>query len=287
MVDYVKLVSTSESVANYMRKTYCPRLDNMEHETGDISTAIYKGKIGNEFEVSVYRNNVVILRGSLHKYYVQGGNFGDFTFSMLCKAVKQLAEELQAPPESLIIQNLEIGVNLALAFNPNAVLNGVVSTKGGKPFNTHSNTVLSCQRGEYRLKIYNKSAQYGITDKHILRYELHIDKMRKIAPVKTLQDLTKIQNWYMFQQVLLKHFSEVVFIDYYPSWETLTAPERNFLIKHTKNINNPRFWKTLSDKNRHDIFKTMKRLQDQKGEKKYSLLLTELIEQKTTELTNL
>ncbi|MCA6361700.1 MAG: hypothetical protein IM638_01565 [Bacteroidetes bacterium] len=283
MVDYIKLSITSKSLAHYLRTNVCHVLDNVLHRTGDISNSVYVGTIGNEFKVEVFSSNRVQLSGSLHKYYTQGTNAGDFTFSMVCDAVERLAGELGVYPYELILHNLEIGVNLSLPYSPDNVLKNIVCTKTGCQFNIHSTSVRYCPKGEYRHKIYNKSAQYPIKDKHILRYEIHIDKMRKIPPVKTLQDLTEMQNWFEFQRLLLLHFGEIVFLDYY-DWEILPETERNFYKKHGSKINNILCWKRFKAKQRHDIFKQLKAFQIKYGANRFSFYLHSLIEKKIDEL---
>lgn len=286
MVDYIKLVTTSESVANYARDNFCTLVDNVDFITGDMGQARYVGEIGNEFKVKVFQSNRVEIRGSLHKYYVQGANTGDFTYSMLCKAVKRLAVELKTSPENLFLENIEIGVNLILPFCPNIVLENVICVKSGTQFNIRKEGLRECLRAIYRHKIYNKSAQYGIPYKHILRYEIHFDKMCKLRPVKTLHDLTKIEHWIMFQEILLKHFDEIIFADFYP-YEELPERERNFYREKVNKINNHRFWKKLKPKSRHDNFKRVKHLQDNFGQNKFSAQLHSMIEKKAAELRNL
>ncbi len=283
MVDYIKLSITSESVAHSLRTNVCSLLNNVEHTTGDISNSVYVGTIGNEFKVEVFNSNRVQLSGSLHKYYTQGTNAGDFTYSMVCEAVERLADELGVHPNELILRNLEIGVNLPLPYCPDNVLKNIVCTKNGCQFNIQSTSVRTCQKGEYKHKIYNKSAQYQIADKYILRYEIHIDKMRKIPPVKTLQDLTKMQNWLEFQRLLIFHFDEIIFEDFYP-FEKLPANDQNFIRKYYSKINNQRCWQKFKAKQRHDIFRQMVAFQKKYGANRFSFYLHKLIEQKIAEL---
>jgi len=143
---------------------------------------------------------------------------------------------------------------------------------------------LNCKRGEYRHKIYNKSSQYKTND-CLLRYEIHVDKMRWIYPVKTLQDLMNIETWDFLQDKLVMLFQQIVFTDFY-NLNSFKKWENKYLDKHRELINNSRYWKQINTLERHRALKWLRKIQ-LKGQYKFSETISKQIYDKVSELKNL
>lgn len=191
---------------------------------------------------------ILLLNGSLHKYCNFGEeNSNDFPFYALYDTIYNLTDALQIRPKNCMLHGLEVGINIILPFPPLRIINNVVTFKG-KPFtqinkrNAHKGIV--CSLSEYDLKIYDKAAQSGIDCGYVLRFEVHLHKMRVIKDygIKTLHDLQNPYKTYHLKQLLLDMLGGIIWTDSTVNLSNLTDREQ----KQWLSLNNPKNWQDMN-----------------------------------------
>ncbi|MDQ3108854.1 MAG: hypothetical protein M3R17_03075 [Bacteroidota bacterium] len=280
MIDFIKAYTIDKAIAARLRNTICTQVE-VDHSSGEISAGEYFGKCS-QFKIRVFDSGRIEMQGSLHKYYSGGMNCSDFTFEQVCQTIFSFCELLGLKPENVFLQNLEYGVNITLPYHPSVLLENIVCLPCGELFERQAGEGWKCPLFEYRHKIYNKSAQYRFGSPNLLRYEIHVDKMRKISPVKTLHDLTKPETWDMLQLSLVGHFKQIVFEDKYVEMR-ITKWEQKYLSEFSDKINNSRFWKKLNPLERHRHLKRVKKIQE-KSMWRFSERISKQISEKVEQL---
>lgn len=194
---------------------------------------------------------VVLFQGSIHKLwnslnnidapndYGKGFNGNNFT----SKGFKQVKEYLCTLFNCTLLdfefQNIEIGYNILIPFNPYDFIKGVLYHKGKLFEYRYNENYCQVEHQQYRLKIYNKSNQYNL-DNHTIRIELKYNKMKplkKEVNINTLADINPA-TISKAKEELIKKFEEVVYYDYTIRKKELTNKDRTEL----KNYSNPRYW---------------------------------------------
>jgi hypothetical protein len=228
--------------------------------TGEVVTAADK-QLNNQFsrrvakykqlEFTVHDSGFFEIKGSIHKYF-NGGlhNYNQFDMANAREAVERLAQEFGINPDTATAHNLEIGVNLIIPFNPNRVIDGLVTHKSN-PFNrmdvkTGNGRQTIKGTKQYIVKCYNKSAQYSV-DANILRFELKHFKMEAISKGETvyLSTLFKPEFIARCQQRIIEVFDELI-IKEPVDFQSLTNRQRDLY----KDCTNPLYWNTLSNQER-------------------------------------
>lgn len=162
------------------------------------------------------KNKNVQVRGSLHKYANSGThNADDFRRSRIVSTVQDLETSLGIGPNS-ILNNLEFGVNVVTPFPVVDFLERLICHKG-VPFTTHTErgtTYCQCQHKQFVLKIYDKGTEFDLNT-NLLRFEVKVLRMQylrgKGAAVTSLADLTNPKFYPLLGEILLTHFTEIVF----------------------------------------------------------------------------
>jgi hypothetical protein len=247
MMDYIKVCFLNKSHTHNLKNKFNLTTD-VDEKTGEIS-GIYRGNIENEYSIVLYPSGRCNIMGSLHKAYNNGTNESDFTYSQLLDTVQHFSRTFELPPQQFILENLEYGVNISLPYSPKIILENLVSLRTGNTFSPMSGGGLTCKRYEYRVKIYNKSAQYNIGN-NLLRFEIHDDKMRRQPTVKTLHDLTKPEVWKTLALSLQYHANQLIFTDEIDKDELVRNSDKKLTI-HLDEFNNARYWKKLESYQRN------------------------------------
>lgn len=195
----------------------------------------------------------LIIHGSLHKAFF-GNNYQRFTYANLQAEIDCLCISLHLEPASCIIQNIEIGVNLLLAFAVSPFINSVLMFSTTQFVNyTPDNTGFILGRfatkSQYLIKLYNKGMQYGMCDQ-ILRYEMRCVKMQCLAKygISTLADLTSYQKVRELANILLITWDKVPLCD-----DTISTRQLNISQKQRELLRDGRnrdFWVRLHCKNK-------------------------------------
>ncbi len=119
--------------------------------------ALYRG-ITIDYWPDTYRGQV---RGSLQSF-AYGHNAGSFPPAAVGLACRELARAIGVPPELMLLQRLEVGLNLALPTSPRPLLAGLTHHKGSPflamipPARTPRPLEFVAFHTDYRIKIYDK-----------------------------------------------------------------------------------------------------------------------------------
>jgi hypothetical protein len=151
----------------------------------------------------------------------------------------------------MAFQNIELGINTVLQFNPQCFIKGLLY-HNGKLFEYQQNEHFAqVTHQRYILKIYNKSNQYGM-NKHSLRVELHIKKMQEIKHlgIKTFADINP-NTLNKAIQLIQQRFDELCYYDYTISKKNLNVSQKHAL----ESYSNPRYWIHTLKPNKRDKHK--------------------------------
>lgn len=252
MIDFVKIRLVGIDVKRLLNLKVLEFKTLVSEKTGLLSgkkeANYHYGKI------TVYDNGLVLFSGSIHKLYnslkgikapnyntlkhYKGFNGNDFTISQILEVREHLQKLFSCSAEQMIFQNIELGINIPVSFNPKLFIRGLLYHNGKEfeyRFNNHLAQVLH-QR--YILKIYDKSSQYQMS-KPTLRVEVKIIKMEELRNLglKTFADITPIM-LDKAKELVLKRFDEVVNYDNTINKKGLSNAQKRAL----KDYSNPRYW---------------------------------------------
>ena len=188
------------------------------------------------------RPKVVVKKlkdGSIEKYdSYKGFNGNQYTISQIQESIKHLENLFSLNANQFIIQNIELGINADVNFNPQSFIKGLLY-HSGKPFEyRYQEHFAQALHQRYVLKIYNKSNQYKMKTP-TLRVELKmitVDQTRPLG-IKTLADINTTTLDRAFK-LLLKKLDEVVYYDNTIKKESLSKSQHNRLDRYS----NPRYW---------------------------------------------
>ncbi len=284
---------------------------SVNNETGETDNK----KVGEYFGIQIikYPSDRIIVKGSIHKFFNRMDfNGNDFDMKNFSSALHDLEIELGLNPQYCRLENIEIGVNIQLPFDPNKILQNLLFHRSVEFNKTISGSFYyQSAKRDYIIKIYNKTVQYEkklkkythnqifitidknkgvISSKNIinkqllpntLRFEIKFLKMNILnnLGVVSLSDLIKPEIVNQFQMLLLKEFKEVYFYDYTTDETKMRKTEINRL----KDYRNPNYWINLNKKDKYyhkNKFQemTLKYSQNVKGQ------ILELIQQKIEKL---
>jgi hypothetical protein len=158
---------------------------------------------------------VMEIRGSLHKLY-HGTNWSDFTLAQCRRAVEQFCDHFGVFSGALALLNVELGVNVLPPIPTEDLLPRVLFHRTSRPvlMPAPAKGIIIHRKGHYRLKLYDKSGQYGLSY-DLLRFEIHVDRMAilKKQGIRNVDDLLKEEVWIRAQSFLLQKFEELFLVD--------------------------------------------------------------------------
>lgn len=252
MIDYVKISILNINIPQLLTSNYLEFKTEVSEKTGELSTK--KVAEYHYCKITIFDSRVVLFTGSIHKLWnslngikapnhksmkpYKGFNGNQFTLDEILKVKEHLEKLLKCPPQQMIFQNIEFGINTTLNFNPQLYLKGLLYHKGKQFEYKYNDHFAQAKHQRYFLKIYNKSSQY-LMPQHTLRVELKVIKTEDIKHIgiTTFEDINSTTlNKAMTS--ILKRFDEVVHYDYTIQKDSLT--ERT--IRYLKNYSNPRYW---------------------------------------------
>lgn len=215
----------------------------VEERTGEIDQKKF-ADIGS-LRLIIMRDSYYLIQGSLHKHYTDGFNDNDYTFHDLLRTLKELKSIFNIDLKESFIQNIEIGWNIDVSYDPDEILSDLIEYKG-HPFQNFQNYPghsigKKCVFRQYELKFYNKRKQGGRYNN--LRIEIKFRKaiaFRKFG-VETLEDLTKgIVLWDLANH-LLRIINDITMDDKRIDLEQLCIRD-SIVIRDGRN---PDFWTGL------------------------------------------
>lgn len=306
LVDFVKLNYTDPGYRLPTGKS--DFIISVNHETGETDGK----KTGKYFDMEIirYLSGRTLIKGSLHKFYNRTEfNGNDFNIDHLHSVLTALHKEIAVSPEYCRLENIEIGVNVQLPFDPNKVLQNLLFHRSAEFNKTISGSFYyQSAKRDYIIKIYNKTAQYekklkkyaetrnimntdekkaftffkNMINDHLqpntLRFEIKFLKMNVLNEwgLIYLSDLLKPGMGRMFKDLLVREFEEVYFYDYTTNESSMRKAE----LYKLRDYRNPNYWISLGKKDKYYHKKrfeqlTLKYSQNIKGK------ILELIKEKT------
>lgn len=259
--------------------------------TGERNDYPKIGKIHN-IEVRVTPQNAIVI-GSIHKYYniitgVGNHNYNDFSYNQFVFAVNHLCNNLNINKERTKITNLEFGFNLETEQNPKSIIEKQILMYDYLDHNSnHSYRGKGCYKEfvktDYSLKIYDKSKQFLIADKNILRIELKMTMSRYIQNkgVFNLNQLGK-GAFRTFFRAFLNHFNKLMIVD-------SLNPPTGIRIDQTvlyQGCISPNHWKSLNAKEKNESKKEFKKIIEKSNHDKTHIVLRNKIIKKYKLLLN-
>ncbi|RZJ52418.1 MAG: hypothetical protein EOO44_11845 [Flavobacterium sp.] len=186
MIDYIKAYFPDKNeILNLMTENYVldkinyKRFDKKESETVLYET--YKTNFENmELKIT---NKEAYIHNSIHRFYnkaVYGidGNYNDFKHSNLVNSIDFLEDRIKFHSDKLYLsQGLEFGLNLKVPFDIDQfILHECIlydfSEVSKFPQPTEEQVYKEFEKGNFRLKIYNKGRQQCKNLESILRIEI-------------------------------------------------------------------------------------------------------------------
>lgn len=277
MIDGVSLLVFDSSNIESIRE--CSLLEF--EPKGSCLSAKYKGV---SFKMQA---NSCRINGSLHKFKNNGEhNADDFTLSDLECVISELQDSIGIDIENAIVQNLEIGINLNLEYNPLIFADSIIGMKyaRGRPRETNIGKEVNFQ--QYSNKIYSKSEQdKQFAGENIIRVEARFNKMikaRKELFVKSrseniyLSDLLAPSFWFQAGRYLKSMVDDFKIVDInkllnsdIPKEDKLTFHEWGYRYRYAisdseKQTLDRKLNKLISKYSMNDVHKDFKNLVDEK-----------------------
>jgi hypothetical protein len=243
--------------------------DNMR----DRKTQAWKYSITNYYGLTfIIRPSTIRVDGSLHKFWNRlndrgNHNANDYTYEDLCETIEYLENTFDILPCRTVIENLETGVNLIVAFCASIILNDhLIGYKNGQQHNRREDHL---ERGIYLQfrdnegsevlhKLYDKGSQYAplIGDQNILRWERKAFRNRAIRhEIRYLSDLLDKNKLRGLLDELREDFDELMIVD------TLEPDLQPKDLKTFNDYCNPHWWSAKTKGKGQDVRKRRERYQ--------------------------
>ena len=293
MIDNIKfnILNKDEFEKNLEKKGLINVKSTYNVITGEANEYPKTGKYHN-LEVRVTPLSATI-KGSLHKYFniISGEgnqNYDDFSYAQFQFALNHLCETLSIDKEETKITNLEFGFNIEIKQSPKSIIDNQVLMYDYLDHNKNHNyrgkgSYKEFVKTDYSIKIYDKSKQYRISHKNILRIELKMINSRYIQRmgIFNLNQLGKGAFKALFN-VFLSHFNKLMIID------SLDAPQgiRIDQIVLFQGCTSPNYWSNLCTKEKTEPKKEFKKLIEKNNHNKTQTLLRNRIIEKYKLLIN-
>ena len=261
MIDYTKIYLLNINIQKLLQSSVLDFKSEISNTTGEIDERVLVAEyhfckitiktIQTENEPN---RTHVIFSGSIHKMWnsfngiiapnynptkpYKGFNGNQFTINDIIEIRKHLEHLFDCNTSQMVFQNIELGVNTTIAFNPKLFLKGLLYHKNELFEFSHFGNYAQVIHQWFILKIYNKSHQYKMTG-DVLRVELKIIKMIELKHlnIKTFDNINQA-TLQKAEILLLKRFDEVMHYDYTIDKNKLSKLK----LQQIKSYCNPRFW---------------------------------------------
>lgn len=251
MFDFAKIELPKEYATSLLSCDTLNFNSKVSHQTGELDyhykKAVYPDKSKHPLLTFTIRGQHVEMTGSLHKFYHNGKNHNNYTYTELIATIKSLQNTFGINPNDAIIHNLEIGANLSLSFCKASefVANCMLhSTKSFslELFEGRGKLKRFCY-SQYDVKAYDKSLQYQLSN-DVFRFEKKLKKMESFGFV-TLQDLTKYENVEKAKIALKSVALDLIVSEPNIKKTNLSKPQKRLVI----NWENPNYLEKLAKTN--------------------------------------
>lgn len=290
MVDGFKCTCIGLNASLWLKNKALDFKLSVSESTGEIFPQRKEAKINAlTFAISPRKNggSSCAMYGSLHKFK-NGGvqNWDDFALSDLSETLDKLADDYNINLDTAELHSIEIGVNIALNYQPKRIFESAICHKG-KGFTNldRKDRYLGviCEHTDYAIKLYDKTRQSKIKGLgYILRYEVKFYRIRTLETcgICRLSDLKNRECWEKVLPVLLSKLKEIVFFDFSLNTDELTDGQK----LRWERFGNTKYWENL---NRNQYYKARilhAELSRKYGAKDGAELLAEKVSNKYKEL---
>ena len=250
MIDFVKIATNDLLKRELLNNDLLEFSAPVNLKTGVVNEVRIQAKYQKlKFEIVEARAaDYINVNGSLHKYWHNGRNYTDYTFSDLLNTLIDLHSKFNVNPFEAVLHNVEYGVNISPPLSTKLVLNNLVSFKG-RPFDAMHRTQgksigKDCYNQRYAVKIYDKGKQCQLTN-DLLRVEVKVLKMEQLknAGIETLSDLLDIDKLQQLGLNLRATFDDLLYYDTSINLDELKPRERQILM----DWRNPAYWVELKE----------------------------------------
>ena len=228
-IDYIKARLKNLDISKLLESEKLDFKTEYSRSTSEIDTTKYRAKL-HFCEITIYESERVMLTGSIHKMHnsiknikasnyeltkdtYKGFNGNTFYLDEIIFIRQYLCKILSTTADNIIFENIEFGINCNVSFDPKIFITALLFQYGKKFEFRYDENYAEVRHSRYKIKIYNKSNQYGMPNK-TLRVELKITKsieLKKLG-IKTFADINT-KTLTTAQELLLKKFDEVVYFD--------------------------------------------------------------------------
>lgn len=247
MIDYVKLrIGNVACINTILAGNVIDFKSRYSENTGEY-TPYPKEATYKVWELEMFNESLLEIRGSIHKYWNNGTNETDFNYYQLFRAIVMFCNDFNINPLYVSIHNLEYGVNVRPAIDASEILSNVIcyhNRESDKKIR-EGMYFIEFAMTEYYFKLYDKGEQaranWNLKDAgNILRVEVKAVKSRGFADagVKCLIDLLNPKSLQVLGRKTLKKFENVVYDDPTINPDLLKPTTRKVYEKYR----NPREW---------------------------------------------
>lgn len=226
MIDFVSIkYYDKDNLENFVLnpENFKEVISLMEYHSGEVLFP-YKANVEN-IEIAITKKQGRV-KNSLHKLFnilksKKEHNHNDFRYSSICETIDYLKEKIVDVSKASITQ-LEFGFNIEIPAQPESVIKHNVLMHQLNGYTHEDNFdgkgyLKSFDHDEYLIKVYDKSKQFKIKGKYILRFEIKYKKNKPlhkfgIYNLEDLKDKTKLDK--LFED-LMKRFEELTIADNY------------------------------------------------------------------------
>jgi len=263
--DYIKLRVIEPDIKKILASTQLDFKGSFSASTG----VVYDDKIIAELhfcKVIVYKSGTILFSGSIHKMYnsikgikapnhnkskdkkYKGFNGNQFGTQEMSFMINYLEKLLYQKASYMLMRCIELGLNMPIDFDPRFFIIGLLFLRS-TPFEfKYNRNFAQIMFEDFRVKIYNKSKQYGM-DKDTIRIEVNFSRMDilNIIGIKTL-DMTPEQLFKGLNLVLGK-FDGITYFDKTIRTKELSKPQK----KNLPNYKSVMYWlDDLEPNKRHE-----------------------------------
>lgn len=242
MIDGLKLILTdSQEIKRFINSEKVSFKQSHNYYTGEV----FDGKmccVDSSLTFEVKSPSTMYVKGSLHKFFTEGENYSDFSFSDICSALEKFTNKYRLNLSKLYFENLEFGVNVNTELPPSCIINDIVCYKNHLPsirFFGSKGVLYEFCLSDYYFKIYDKGQQNEL-ENNLLRLEMKSIKSRLLSSlgINTLADIQSLNNHYVLFEKFMKYYDFLIFDDQDMVVEALDIREINVY----RRLKNPKEW---------------------------------------------
>lgn len=268
--DFVKFRITNIDEQNLLSNRDLDFKGEFSESTGEVDVKCITATI-HHCRIKIFRrqqgNPTVYFSGSIHKlwnslngtdtlYGTRGFNGNIIDYDAVKQVIEYLSKLFGCKPERMRLQNIELGFNLGVPFEPREFLAGLLYHKSKAFEFKENNCYAQVQHQRYIIKIYDKSAQYRLGE-HMLRFELKIVKMAELEGfgISSMADITEAKLMAV-KKLLLKRLDEIVYWDRSTDLSLLPV----VLKRYAESYSNIRFWEDTKPNHRDRHLKRLRQI---------------------------